>query len=153
MYRAHVRAMQAWYDAEPQRGHDDSGTAPAWQRTAQACADAGLPWDEAYATWRVAEALTKDRAARDRATTAPRRAHALAIDLRATPLLAEVEALARNTRISLVAIADSPQAASEALPGAHSSRARGPGSPGGRPTYGEIARELVLSEKTVSVHV
>jgi hypothetical protein len=48
VYQAQVRAMQAWYDAEILRGKDDHGAASAWQRAAQACADAHLVWDEAY---------------------------------------------------------------------------------------------------------
>ena len=72
---------------------------------------------------------------------------------RRAPLLAEIAALARSTRISLAAIDGSPPAETEALPGltprereilAHIVAGR---------TYGEIARELVISEKTVSVHV
>ena len=82
-----------------------------------------------------------------------RRAHELAMDLQAAPILAEVEALARSTRVSLAAIAESPPAETAGLPGltprereilAHIVAGR---------TYGEIARELVLSEKTVSAHV
>jgi DNA-binding NarL/FixJ family response regulator len=84
--------------------------------------------------------------------TALRRAHKLAVDLQAVPLLAEVEALARSARISLAEVNES-KPESEALPDltprerevlAHIVAGR---------TYSEIARELVLSEKTVSVHV
>jgi DNA-binding CsgD family transcriptional regulator len=153
MHRAQVRAMQAWYDAELQRGHDDPAAGAAWQNAAQACADGELAWDEAYAWWRAVEALAKDRTARDAAATALRRAHELAVDLQATPILAEVEALARSTRMSLATIDPAPSTEPAALPGltpreseilAHVVAGR---------TYGEIARELVLSEKTVSVHV
>ncbi len=112
-----------------------------------------LAWDEAYAWWRAAEALAKDRTARDAAAAALRRAHELAVDLQAAPLLSEVEALANSARISLASLDEGPPAATAALPGltprereilAHIVAGR---------TYGEIARELVLSEKTVSVHV
>jgi Bacterial regulatory proteins, luxR family len=51
-----------------------------------------------------------------------------------TPLLAEIEALARSARVPLSVIEESPPPAAEALPGL-------------------TARELVVSEKTVSVHV
>ena len=153
VYQAQVRAMQAWYDAEIQRGQDDPAAATAWQRAAQACAEGELAWDEAYAWWRAAEALTKDRTTRDAAASALRRAHELAVDLQAAPLLAEIEALAQSTRVSLATIDTAPSTETEALPGltprereilAHVVAGR---------TYGEIARELVLSEKTVSVHV
>jgi DNA-binding CsgD family transcriptional regulator len=153
VFQIQMQAMQAWYEAELRRGHLDPLAATAWQRAAQACADARLAWDEAYAQWRAAEALTRDRTARDAAAAALRRAHALAVDLQAMPLLSEVEALAHSARISLTAVEESPPAETEALPGltprerevlTHIMAGR---------TYGEIARELVLSEKTVSVHV
>jgi DNA-binding CsgD family transcriptional regulator len=145
--------MQAWYDAEVQRGQDDPGAATAWTAAAQACADGELAWDEAYTWWRAAEALTRDRTARDPAATALRRAHELALDLQAAPLLAEIQALARSARVSLAVTDERRPAAAAALPGltprerevlAHLVAGR---------TYGEIARELVLSEKTVGVHV
>jgi DNA-binding CsgD family transcriptional regulator len=153
MHRAQVRAMQAWYDAELQRGHDDPAAGAAWHHAAQACAEGQLAWDEAYAWWRAAEALAKDRTTRDDAAKALRRAHRLAVDLQAAPLLAEIDALALSARVSLAAIDERPPPETEALPGltprereilAHIVAGR---------TYGEIARELVLSEKTVSVHV
>jgi DNA-binding CsgD family transcriptional regulator len=152
-YTAQARAMQAWYDAEVLRGKDDPGVATAWQHAAKACADAELAWDEAYARWRVAEALSRDRRNRDEAAAAMRRAHQLAVDLQAAPLLTEIEALAQSSRVSLEAIDVSTPVETAALPGltarereilAHIVAGR---------TYGEIARELVLSEKTVSVHV
>jgi DNA-binding CsgD family transcriptional regulator len=152
MRGAQVHAMQAWYDAEIHRGRADPLVATAWQRAARACADAQLPWDEAYAWWRTAEALVQDRTARDRAAAALRRAHELAADLQAAPLLAEVEGLAQSARVSLVTTEEVPSA-TEAIPGLtprerevliHIVAGR---------SYGEIARELVLSEKTVSVHV
>jgi DNA-binding CsgD family transcriptional regulator len=85
--------------------------------------------------------------------TTLRRAHDLAVDLRAAPLLAEVEALARSARVPLAAPEAAPAEAAAAMPGltprereilAHVVAGR---------TYGEIARELVISEKTVSVHI
>jgi DNA-binding CsgD family transcriptional regulator len=153
MHQVQVRAMQAWYDAEVQRGMDNPAAATAWQQAARAFADGELAWDEAYACWRAAEALTKDRAARNAAATALRRAHELALDLQAAPLLADVEALAHSARISLAAVEEGPPAETEALPGlTPREREVLTHIVAGR-TYGEIARELVLSEKTVSVHV
>jgi DNA-binding CsgD family transcriptional regulator/tetratricopeptide (TPR) repeat protein len=153
MYQVQVQAMQAWYDAEVQRGQNGPMAATAWHHAAQAFAEGQLAWDEAYAWWRAAEALAKDRTTRDDAAKALRRAHRLAVDLQAAPLLAEIDALALSARVSLAAIDERPPPETEALPGltprereilAHIVAGR---------TYGEIARELVLSEKTVSVHV
>jgi DNA-binding CsgD family transcriptional regulator/tetratricopeptide (TPR) repeat protein len=153
MHQAQVRAMQAWYDAEMQRGQDDPAAPTAWQHAAQACAAGELAWDEAYAWWRAAEALAKDRTTRETAAAALRRAHELAMDLQAAPLLAEIAALAQSTRISLATIDESPPPETQALPGlTPREREILTHVVAGR-SYGEIARELVLSEKTVSVHV
>jgi DNA-binding CsgD family transcriptional regulator len=152
MYQLQVRAMQAWYDAEVLRGNNDPAAAGAWQRAAQACADGELAWDEAYAWWRAAEALAKDRTTRDGATAALRRAHELAVDLQAAPLVAEIEALAQSARVSLTAI-DEIKAEPEGPPKLTSREREVLAHIVAGRTYGEIARELVLSEKTVSVHV
>jgi DNA-binding CsgD family transcriptional regulator len=152
-YQATVHAMQAWYDAEVQRGHPDPGAAAAWQRAAQTMADAELPWDEAYARWRAADALAKDRTARDAAAAELRRAYELAQDLQAMPLLRDVEALAQSARISLAPIEETPRPPTDALPGLTPREREVLGYVAAGRTYAEIARELVLSEKTVSVHV
>jgi DNA-binding NarL/FixJ family response regulator len=83
-----------------------------------------------------------------------RRAHELAVDLHAAPLLAEVEALAASARVSLAAVApvggtEDGVAFSSLTPREREILAH---IVAGR-TYAEIARTLVVSEKTVSVHV
>jgi DNA-binding CsgD family transcriptional regulator len=152
MRPAQVRAMQAWYDAEIHRGRAEPAVGTAWQRAARACSDGQLPWDETYCWWRAAEALTKDRTARKQAAAALRRAYELAVELQAAPLLAEIEAIAQSARISLATI-EKVTSETQAIPGL-TVRERDILSHivAGR-TYGEIARELVLSEKTVSAHV
>lgn len=154
MHQAQVLAMQAWYDAEVRRGQDEPAAASAWQHAAQTCAAGQLAWDEAYAWWRTGEALLRERSARDAASAALRRAHRLAGDLAATPLVAEIEALALTARVPLSPLAPPPTPGPAAvLPGltprereilAHVVAGR---------TYAEIARELVISEKTVSAHL
>jgi DNA-binding CsgD family transcriptional regulator len=153
MYQLQLRAMQAWYDAEVARATLDPHEAAEWCNTANACADAELAWDEAYARRRAAEALFRDRSTRQQGAAELRRAHELATNLEAAPLLAELEALAQTARVPLTAPAEVPAETAAALPGltarereilAHLVAGR---------TYGEIARELVISEKTVSVHV
>jgi hypothetical protein len=101
MYQAQLRALQAWYDAEVMRGLRDPNAGPAWIRAAQACAQGELAWDEAYAQWRAAEAFLQDRPARATAARALRRAHELAVHLKAAPLRAQVEALAGTARVPL----------------------------------------------------
>ncbi len=114
---------------------------------AEACAEGEIRWDEAYAWWRAAEAA-QERPARDAAL---RRAYALAVDLEAAPLLADIESLAGTARVSLDPIGHGEAAAS--LPGlTRREREILTYVVAGR-TYGEIATELYVSEKTVSVHI
>jgi len=153
IYQAQVNAMQELYDAEVQRAEAAPAAAGAWARAAKACLAAELSWDEAYAQWRAAEALLKERSARDAGAVALRRAHELAVDLEAAPLRAEVEALARSARVSLAVVPGRRSGtAAPVLPGLPREREVLALVVAGR-TYGEIARELVVSEKTVSVHI
>jgi DNA-binding NarL/FixJ family response regulator len=114
----------------------------------------GVTWDEAYASWRAAEALLSDRVHRDAGVSPLRRAHELAVDLHAAPLLAEVGALAATARVSLAAVAPVEDAQGDAVPSSLTPREREilVHIVAGR-TYAEIAHALVVSEKTVSVHV
>jgi DNA-binding CsgD family transcriptional regulator len=154
MYAALVLAMQALYEAELLRGQLAPDAAQAWSRAAQACVEAERPWEEAYAQWRTAEILLPDRSNRDAALTALRRAHALATDLEAVPLRADIKALARSASVALGADGAGHQLATPALiPGltprerevlAHLVTGR---------TYRQIAQHMVISRKTVSVHV
>jgi DNA-binding CsgD family transcriptional regulator len=151
-YQAEMRAMQAWYDAEVFRGRRDPQAGAAWQRAGQACRTAELAWDEAYAHWRAAEALLPDRVAREPAVASLRRAHQLAGDLQAAPLLNQVAMLARSARVQTASPVRVP--VDDAMLAGLTTREReilsyvAAGS-----TYREIARALVVSEKTVSVHI
>jgi DNA-binding CsgD family transcriptional regulator len=154
VYAAQVRAMQAIYEAELLRGLLDPAAGQAWRRAAQACVQAELRWDEAYARWRAAQTLLAGRSTRDAAVTALRRAHELAVDLQAAPLLADVEALARSAAVALDAAAAGLAPATEPLLPGLTPREREVLTHlvAGR-TYRQIAREMVISEKTVSVHI
>jgi DNA-binding NarL/FixJ family response regulator len=110
----------------------------------------------AYCRWRQAEALAAAGASRTEAAVPLRQAHAVAARLAARPLLRELELLAQRARLDLAP----PQAASpEAKQGpvqilgltlreaeVLNLVARGY-------TNREIAATLVISVKTVSVHV
>jgi DNA-binding CsgD family transcriptional regulator len=152
-YAAQVHAMQTLYEAELRRGQHDPSAALAWSGAAQACAAAELRWDEAYAQWRLAQILLADRSSRDAAVVAVRRAHELAVDLQAAPLRADVEALARSAAVPLDTGAG-PTPMTTALPLGLTPREREVLAlvVAGR-TYRQIAREMVISEKTVSVHI
>ena len=156
-YDVLVEGFEALYQAELARLRDAQGAATIWCRAAELL-HGRLPWEECYALWRAAESLfSEGHTQRTRAVTALRDAHALATRLAATPDLAQIEALARSARVPL----DVPVTQSSA------SGSVGPSSGvaltareteilahvvAGR-TYGEIARALVVSEKTVSSHI
>ncbi|HEY9349227.1 MAG TPA: helix-turn-helix transcriptional regulator, partial [Acidothermales bacterium] len=76
------------------------------------------------------------------------------VDLHAAPLLAEIEALAASTRVPLAAVAPVARDDDDAVLSTLTPREREVLAHivAGR-TYAEIARTLVVSEKTVSVHV
>jgi DNA-binding CsgD family transcriptional regulator len=153
MYQAQLRAMQAWYDAEIMRGLRDSNAAAAWIHAAAACAEGDLAWDEAYAQWRAAEVLLQDRSARVTAMRALRRAHELAVGLQAVPLRMQVEALAGAARVPLAIPRRSVDESVVTLPTLTPREREVLAYVMAGRTYGEIARELVISEKTVSAHI
>ena len=152
-FRHYLRAMQELADAETARGRAEPDEAARWRRAGEATREAGLPWDEAYCRWREAETALRDRGTRTAGIAALREAHRLATDLQAVPILTQVEALARGNRIPLAAPVEAAAENETTIPNltgrereilAHLVAGR---------TYAEIARALVLSEKTVSVHV
>ncbi len=93
------RALQARADAETARATRDPAELALWRAAADACREAEMPWEEAYARWRQAHAALRDRRTHHEAPEALRSAHRLAADLAAQPLLADLEKLARSARI------------------------------------------------------
>lgn len=151
-----VRAMRrARFAAEAARCRGDDGQEVLWRQVVDACRAAGAVWDEAVASWRCAERMLAAGSPRPQVAELLRRAHRSAVELGAEPLRADVEALARRARISLRD--PEPAAANSATPAVLAGlTAREQEILGflvaGR-SNGEIAKELVISEKTVSVHV
>ena len=113
-----------------------------------------LPWDAAYAAFRAGESLLlHPGGSREDAAALLRRAATLAAALEAEPVLRDVTALAAAARISLAPVEAVPGTATDTLPGlTNREREIVTHIVAGR-TYGEIARALFLSEKTVSSHV
>lgn len=147
---AQIRALCA---AERSRYSDGPDVAP-WYAAVSALLTAERPYLLAYSRWRLAQAMV---AVRDLGAAAEslRQAYAEARRLGAGPLLGEVEAMARRTRIDLrppqrvepgvvVSGVGATLTAREREILGHLAAGR---------TNGEIAKALVISTKTASVHV
>jgi DNA-binding CsgD family transcriptional regulator len=151
-YRAYIRAVQHLADAETARGFDSPDQAAAWQRASEACHASTLLWYEAYGRWREAQAQLRDRSTRRAGTDALREAYRLATDLRAGPLLSELTALATGARVSLNGDGQ-PAEQDYGLPGLTPREREILGHVVAGRSYAEIAQALVLSQKTVGVHI
>ncbi|HYN68563.1 MAG TPA: AAA family ATPase [Ornithinibacter sp.] len=154
-YLAIREALDALYAAEVARGRRDADETTRW-RVAAGLLDGVLPWDAAYATARAGESvLVRGGGSREEAAALLRHAYSLALELEAEPVLREVVALARTARIPLDDVA-APSAApggDRRLPGLTAREREVLDHVIAGRTYGEIARDLYVSEKTVSSHV
>jgi DNA-binding CsgD family transcriptional regulator len=142
----HVRGRHARAEAEWTRLEGRSDPA-RWQAAVDAFAY-GNVYAVARCQWRLAEALTAG-GDRDRATAAARAAHATATGLGAAPLRAALEALARRGRLDLgVRLPARPSLAGLTPRELEVLRLLVEGR-----SNRQIAEELFISGKTVSVHV
>ncbi len=148
-------ALLAWCQAEHTRL--DTSDADSWHIAAMRWDAASEPYHAAYCRWREAEAVLTTRGGRDRATQAAQAAWQTSIAIGASPLQDRIEGLARRGRITLTANEPAP------TPSPGQSVAEDLGlTPRemevlaqlvlGR-TDRQIAEELYISKKTVSVHV
>ncbi|RNE67238.1 helix-turn-helix transcriptional regulator [Cryobacterium tepidiphilum] len=160
LWRRQVRALEGLYLAEVARAREDADNQGRWVAVIDDCHEGQLAWEEAYACWRAAQALLVRGHQRERAASVLRRGLALAEELEALPLQTELEELARTARIPFGRV-DSGAPSERTNRSASSARLPGLTSReleildhvvAGR-TYGEIARALVISEKTVSSHI
>lgn len=143
--------------AEVARCHHDADELELWERAVAQARPAGLAWIEANALLRWAEAAVRRHQPRDEMAVNLRRAHRLATGMGAKPLAAHVEFLATSARVGLQEPPNIPaQANGERRSRLSELTDREREILGhvvaGR-TNGEIARSLVISDKTVSVHV
>lgn len=128
-----------------------------WSTSASKWMELSMPYDEAYARFRQAEAVLQGHGARATALESIRRARQLARDLGAAPLLQEVEGLASRSRLEL----DDEETPAGPMPVVDSPTRYGL-TPREREvldllaagdTNRQIAERLFISEKTASVHV
>lgn len=155
LYAAQVKAFDQLYRAEVGRARCSPENGQHWIRAADACRVATVRWEETYCCWRAVEALLlRGHSQRGLATSLLRRGLSLADELQARPIQASLNELATRARIptTLPSVEESVGRSSE-LPGLTAREREILGYVIAGRTYGEIARSLVISEKTVSSHI
>jgi DNA-binding CsgD family transcriptional regulator len=153
--QATPRTLAAQAQIAAERSRLDRSDPARWDAAAQAWATAREPYPRAYCSWREAEALADGRGSRARATDCLNEAWQLSRELGAAPLSERIAGLARRARIELrdrdvVPAAPARVAADLGLTAREvevlGQLARGRSDK-------EIGDALVISRKTVSVHV
>lgn len=151
-----LRAQAALCHAELSRagagGGSRSDVEEAWRTAVSAWTAAEDPYPEAYARWRLAQVLLTDRSGRGEAANLLTRVHEVAVSLGARPLLGAVDAVARRGRVRLGDIDREPVADGPAVALTAREADVLPFLAAGR-TNAEIADVLVISPRTVGVHV
>ncbi|WP_111720464.1 LuxR family transcriptional regulator [Homoserinimonas sp. OAct 916] len=150
-----IEALAALYSAEVARAHRSPDAASLWNTAAALLNAATLPWEEAYCYQRCAEALLIDGSGRRaEAAVAVRAGLSLARSLGADPVIDALNVLVDAAHIPVEEVQPEMRFADDPIRAVLTDRERVVLSHlvAGR-TYGEIARELFISEKTVSSHV
>jgi DNA-binding CsgD family transcriptional regulator len=155
-YERQCRALDELYAAELSRARAESCEGELWVIAADSLGSMSMAWEEAYACRRGAEALLSRGQARAAGSALLRKGLSLAEALAAAPLVGELRALALRARVpirkAVVTVAVETAAADAAIRLTPREREILALLVSGR-TYGEIATQLVISEKTVSSHV
>lgn len=154
LYRAQLAAFNHLYAAEVGRARAEPGNAVQWAAAADAFHSVSFLWEEAYCCWQAAESmLLRSHTQRTAAALWLRRGLELAEGLQALPLKDQLEKLAASARIDTSHPEDAVRSLYEVLPGLTPREREILDHVVAGRTYGEIARSLVVSEKTVSSHI
>ncbi|HET6296517.1 MAG TPA: AAA family ATPase [Kribbella sp.] len=147
--------LAALFAAEVARCRGQSDEAMRWEQAIEKCREAGAPWHAAVSRLRCANARIAAGSTGSDVSELLRQAHGTAVELGARPLQREVESLARMVRLTLrvpTPIADPPRRPA-ALAGLTTREREILAFLVAGRSNGEIAKDLVISDKTVSVHV
>ncbi|MPZ71384.1 MAG: hypothetical protein GEU71_17950 [Actinobacteria bacterium] len=124
-----------------------------WSESVRIWQELGCPYEVAYASWRLGEALLTAKPKRRRAEEALRRALDLAARLGAEPLKGEIEGLARRARIDLAPGEAPPRPSDEDRLGLTPRELEVLELVAAGRTNPQIAQELFISAKTAGIHV
>lgn len=155
LYDAQIAAFNLLYQAEIGRARSGADNAMQWTAASDACQAASLRWEEAYSCWRAVQALLlHGHSGHGPATALLRRGISLAEELQAGPLQASLNEIATRARIATdLPTVGKPAAGAIELPGLTAREREILEYVVAGRTYGDIARSLVISEKTVSSHI
>ena len=150
------RTLAASAQASAERSRLDRSDPTLWARAATGWEAAREPYVQAYCRWREAEALLEGRAGRVRAAASLDQAWQISQDLGAEPLAARIVSLAQRGRLELqVGTPDPPSTQAQAATalGLTAREVEVLAQLAAGRSDREIAAELFISKKTVSVHV
>jgi DNA-binding CsgD family transcriptional regulator/tetratricopeptide (TPR) repeat protein len=146
---------RALFAAEVARCRNDPREAERWEQAIEKCETAGAPWHMTVSRFRCANALLTTGAPAADVSELLRGAHRGAVELGAQSLQSQIDTLARMARVTLrepAKPADTPPPVPALARLTAREREILAFLVAGR-SNGEIAKELVISDKTVSVHV
>ncbi|MGI9621435.1 MAG: helix-turn-helix domain-containing protein, partial [Acidimicrobiales bacterium] len=144
--------------AEHSRAHGEQDP-DTWAHISAGFEQHKRPWPTAYAKWRTAEALLLGGGRRTEelsvAAESLREAHQIGLELRAKPLVSDIESLALRARIDLgpTAIEATSEKPTEVPFGLTPREVEVLGLVAEGYSNGRIGKELFISTKTASVHV